>query len=1254
MNVTNFDQQIQNMQQRLAQLQQHIGSRSQSSDPEMITAVFQELDTALEELYQQNEALAIAHQAVEAEHQRYKALFEFAPSGYLVTDLAGMIQEANYAAATLLNANQNSLIGKPLLLYIPKDERQTLYTALNCLDQTQQVQKYELRLQPCGQAPVYVALMGVVVRDWQDKPLYLQWMMYDITSRKQLEESLQQLNHQLEFRVQARTAELRQTNEQLQQEITERQQVETALVASEAQYRLLFETNPHPMWVYDAETLAFLAVNEAATCSYGYSQAEFLAMTIQDIRPPEEVPSLLEFIQQLNSQRKPPRIWQHRKRDGTTINVEITSNSLVFAGRKARLVLANDVTEWQRTQEILQASEATNRALLETIPDLIIRMSRDGTYLDFKPATDFKTVMPIQDMLGQNVCAIMPPLIAQQRLHYVEQALQTGEPQAYEYQLFWDGILTYEEARIVVCQENEVLVIVRDISDRKRAEEALRKSEELYRTLASNFPNGAVLLFDHNLRYTLAEGMGLAEAGFSREMLTGKTIWEVLPPEVCGLLEPSYRASLAGMTTVQELSFSDRIYRLHVLPVKNENQEVLAGMVMTQNITQQKQAEAALHKAKDELKTQVQQRTLKLCETIDQLWHEIAERQRIEDALRQSEERFRTLVETTSNWVWEIDENSVYTYVNPKVEDILGFKPSDVLGKQFFDFMPPAEAQRMSQPFSSITASQQPFACIENTNIHQDGHCVILETSGIPFFDAEGRFKGYRGVNRDITVRKQAEQALRESEARFRLLAENSTDMISRHTPNGIYLYISPACQVLLGYHPEALLGTSAYDLFHPDDLAAIAQIHQNTLNVSDINTITYRIRHQQGQYIWFESTLRSIRNEPTGEVLEIHVASRDVTQRKRAEEINALLATAVKHAADAIEITDPQARFQYVNPAFEEMTGYTCAEVLHKTPSVLLRGQDDNGFYEAIWNTISKGQVWSGAMLGKRKDGSLYNQETTISPVQNPAGEITHYVAVKRDITERKRVEVEIQKALAKERELSELKSRFVAMTSHEFRTPLTIILSSAKLLRDYGQGWTEAKKLTHLQRIVIAGERMTKLLDDILILGKADAGKLQCQPRPLSLTQFCCELVEDLQLSDNGQHLITFSRPETNPEACMDEKLLQRIFGNLLTNALKYSPAGSSVSFELTYEDRSAIFRVQDQGIGIPVLDQERLFESFQRASNVGTIPGTGLGLAIVKKCVDLQGGEITVDSEVDMGTLITVKLPLVQIEYAKDFSH
>jgi PAS domain S-box-containing protein len=298
----------------------------------------------------------------------------------------------------------------------------------------------------------------------------------------------------------------------------------------------------------------------------------------------------------------------------------------------------------------------------------------------------------------------------------------------------------------------------------------------------------------------------------------------------------------------------------------------------------------------------------------------------------------------------------------------------------------------------------------------------------------------------------------------------------------------------------------------------------------------------------------------------------------------------------------------------------------------------------EAMW---SRGKVWSGEQVVPLRDGGAKTYETIKVPLYYADGQRRGIVILRRDMTERKQAEEEIRNALAKEKELSELQSRFVSIMSHEFRTPLTTVLSSAELIENYSYKWTEEKKLTHIHRIQNSVNHLVQLLEDVTIIGKAEAGKLEFKSEPIDLLQFCLHLVEEMELGAGSQHTIAFTSVGQCTNACMDEKLLRHIFTNLLSNAIKYSPQGGTVDFELACRDGQAIFQIKDSGLGIPKEDQEKLFESFYRAKNVGTISGTGLGLAIVKRSVDIHGGQITVESEVGVGTVFTVTLPLNSTE-------
>jgi signal transduction histidine kinase len=261
-----------------------------------------------------------------------------------------------------------------------------------------------------------------------------------------------------------------------------------------------------------------------------------------------------------------------------------------------------------------------------------------------------------------------------------------------------------------------------------------------------------------------------------------------------------------------------------------------------------------------------------------------------------------------------------------------------------------------------------------------------------------------------------------------------------------------------------------------------------------------------------------------------------------------------------------------------------------------------------------------------------------SISPINDQ-----NVILVVRDITEEHQAAAELQEDLDREKQLNELKSRFVSMTSHEFRTPLTTILSSVDLLESRSHTWAEARDLKHLERIQTAVKRMTALLNDVLVISKADANRIEFEPTELDLEEYCRNLIEEMQPSEDSRHQLVFEVKGQCGLVWMDEKLLQHILPNLVSNALKYSPSGGQVFFRLHCQEQQVTFEVQDQGIGIPAHDVDQIFDSFHRARNVGNISGTGLGLAIVKKSVDLHGGTIYIESQVGAGTTFTVVLPL-----------
>jgi signal transduction histidine kinase len=253
--------------------------------------------------------------------------------------------------------------------------------------------------------------------------------------------------------------------------------------------------------------------------------------------------------------------------------------------------------------------------------------------------------------------------------------------------------------------------------------------------------------------------------------------------------------------------------------------------------------------------------------------------------------------------------------------------------------------------------------------------------------------------------------------------------------------------------------------------------------------------------------------------------------------------------------------------------------------------------------------------------------------------------IAAITDISERKRAEAEMQNALLKEKELGELKSSFVSMVSHEFRTPLGVIMSSAEILDNYLDRLQPERRREVLQDIFQSTRRMADMMEAVLLLGRVEGGKVECVLQTLDLVTLCQKIKDEILTATQERSPILLSVKAPLAPARADEGLLRHIFSNLLSNAVKYSAPGRPVDFEVEQKGLDAVFTVGDRGIGIREIDAEKLFQAFHRGHNVGEIPGTGLGLVIVKRCVDLHRGTISFESQENHGTTFTVCLPIFE---------
>lgn len=453
--------------------------------------------------------------------------------------------------------------------------------------------------------------------------------------------------------------------------------------------------------------------------------------------------------------------------------------------------------------------------------------------------------------------------------------------------------------------------------------------------------------------------------------------------------------------------------------------------------------------------------------------------------------------------------------------------------------------------------------------------------------------------------------------------------------------------------------------------------------------TVTHRVlqqtTHQQADLLQQNGQQFYVISETTA--LGIGVAGLD----QRISDYNQLMEEAVclnqfhcrqivETAREGILVIDVNNQITFVNQMMADMFGCSVSEMLGKS---IFEFMDEVGQKLALRNVERRRQGIQEQLDFKfqRRDGSDLWAIVSTKPLFDQSGRYIGVLGMLTDITERKhweeflqqanaqlgiqvttpntklhetlnhlqqeikrrkQVEDELRVALDKEKALNQLKSRFVSMVSHEFGNPLTAILAASQLLEQTNP--SESKKAEYFRLIQASVEQMKQLIEDVLLIGKAEAERVQIKPTMIDLNLFCCRLLGELRLGLGRNYHLQLVDLCADPNVCLDPKLLRHILCNLLTNAIKYSPHGGSIQLEVMRQNSEVVFQVQDEGIGIPEKDLPQLFGNFSRAGNVGKIQGTGLGLSIVKHCVDVLGGQISVASKEDEGTTFRVVLPLV----------
>ncbi|MEG4853923.1 PAS domain S-box protein [Microcoleus sp. B5-D4] len=598
-----------------------------------------------------------------------------------------------------------------------------------------------------------------------------------------------------------------------------------------------------------------------------------------------------------------------------------------------------------------------------------------------------------------------------------------------------------------------------DISedDRIRLIASLEKSQEMYRTLIKHYPNGSVFLFDRDLRYTLVDGQGLAAVGLSKEQLEGKTLWEVSPPEDWSLFEAKYRAALAGEENTFEYKYRDRVYSTTIFPVKNDREEIFAGIVVTQDITEKKQAEIALEEITNQLEIKYKKRTEELKTANDQLQEEILSRWRAEKALRESQEQlelffsqsldgfFFMMLDEPVHWDDTVDKEKVldYVFTHGRVT-----KANDALIAQYGGIREQFIGRTLDCLFSDNFAGcreiiKQFFDAgrihIENENRTFDGVPVWIEGDYICIYDSHGRIVGYFGVQRDISDRKKAEATLRDSEERFRATVEQAAVGITHPEATGRYLRVNQKFCEIVGYTASELLSRTWMDVTYPEDIDVdLEQNKQLFAGEIDSFKMEKRLLHKDGNVVWVNITVSLIKEPLSGAVYNV-VVTEDISDRKATEAALKESEERFRQLAENIESVfwmvnvEPQ-KIIYISPAYEKIWGRSCANLYanRRFFADSLYPEDR----ERVMANLTRQSEYEDEIEYRivRPDGKIRWIRDRAFPIRNQSGKVYRIVGIAVDITARKQAEKTIRESEERFRQLAENIQDSVWLMSAEF----------------------------------------------------------------------------------------------------------------------------------------------------------------------------------------------------------------------------
>lgn len=1211
------------------------------------------------ELEMQNDELRKAQEELVRMTDRYRELYDFTPVGYFVLDKKGVILEANLTGVSLLGMERQLLVHKPFITVVVKEARDTFHFYWKKVLETTAKQTCEIEMVR-KDGKFHAQLETVEIQDQRGESTGLfSTVFWDITDRIEAEIRLER--ELKKFQALYDLALGMTSDRDLDATLLMAVEQTRNLLGVDAAYIGLRDEQAGDVYMHTLsgiETEAFKQMRlpfgaglggKVAATGQGFvisNYAREIESPVHDVVSAEGLISGIAVPIQIR-QTNLGVLYGFNRREtsfsksdldtlfllGNLAAVEITRKKQEIELRQAHddleqkvqtrtaelseanQLLKEEVGERKRVEEALRGSESILRNILATSPvgiglteNRIIKWSNESWMKMFGFEKEEEFVGQSTEMLYASVeefKRVGTMLYEGQQSGSVASADATFKRK--------DGSHFDAHIRLKTLGASDVasgeIAALSDISDRKRAEEALRKSEERYRALAENALTGICLHRDGLVVY--ANDRFAKNLGYSPDELVGRPLLDFTAPEDSDLLKQRRLDRMSGKEVSPQFQLRvitkdgvQRWFEIWSTVIEDEEGPVVLSNVV--DITESKQAQRALQESQ----------------------------QRLELAL---------LGADLGLWDWNVQTGEAFH--NRRWATMIGMEsPANAWNILLWkERVHPEDVPLVKRALNSHLEGRTPLYEVEyRFRNHAGGWTWILARGKVVERDKYGKPLRMTGTALDITNRKRAEEALKESEKKFRLLYEKAPVGYQSLDARGHLVEVNQAWLDLMGYSREEVLGTPFEDYLAPGFSAAFCERFQIVKERGEARGAQFDLVRKNGSYITVAIDGSFLTDEHG--VGRSHCILHDITSRKRAEKEQRRLAAAIEQASEGIVITDAVGTIQYVNPAFERITGFAQHEVMDTKISVLRSDDHDDVFYQNLHEILSRGEAWKGRLTGKKKDGTTYQEDTTISPVFDDAGRIVNYVGVQRDVTE----QIALEKQLLHAQKM-EAVGTLAGGIAHDFNNLLTIVSGYTELLLT--ERPEEDPSYADLEKIGVAAQRGAELVRSLLAFSR----KVESKLRPVNLNQSIEQVRKLLFRTIPKMIEIELNLPPDVSVVNADPAQMEQALINLAVNAKDAMPDGGKLIFETSNvildEDYCKThfianpgdyvqITVSDTGEGIDRETLDHIFEPFYSTKGPGK--GTGLGLAMVYGIVQQHGGHITCYSEVDVGTTFKIYIP------------